>query len=72
MYENNFCPTTVEELQQKIIDTWQQITPAYTRDLISSMPRRLQMVIDSNGIYPDQVLVLNLFALIFLCKERSH
>ncbi|KAH0818967.1 hypothetical protein GEV33_003824 [Tenebrio molitor] len=49
MYENDFRPNTVEELQQKIVDTWQQITPAYTRDLVSSMPRRLQMVIDSNG-----------------------
>lgn len=49
MYENDFRPQNVEELQQKIVETWQEITPEYTRELVSSMPRRLQNVIDSNG-----------------------
>jgi hypothetical protein len=49
MYRNDFRPNTVEELQKKIANTCQQIIPAYMRDLVSSVPRRLQMVIDSNG-----------------------
>jgi hypothetical protein len=43
MYKNVFRPNTVEQLQQKIVDTWHEISPE------SSMPRRLQMVIDNNG-----------------------
>jgi transposase len=49
MYKNVFRPNTVEQLQQKIIDTCHEISPEYTRELVSSMPRRLQMVIDNNG-----------------------
>jgi transposase len=49
MYKNEFRPNTVEQLQQKIVDTWHEISPEYTRELVSSMPRRLQMVIDNNS-----------------------
>jgi hypothetical protein len=50
MYKNEFRPNTVEQQQQKIVDTWHEISPEYTRELvISSMQRRLQMVIDNNG-----------------------
>jgi transposase len=48
MYKNESRSNTVEQLQQKIVDTRHEISPEYTRELVSSMPRRLQMVIDDN------------------------
>jgi transposase len=48
MYKNEFRPNTVDQLQQKIVDTWHEISPEYTRDY-SHAVRRLQMVIDNNG-----------------------
>jgi transposase len=49
MYKNEFRSNTVEQLQQKIVDTWHEISPEYTRELVSSMSRRLQMIIANNG-----------------------
>ena len=49
MYRHDFRPRSQEELRQKILEAWNEITPEYTRYLVLSMPRRLQAVIDSNG-----------------------
>jgi hypothetical protein len=49
MYKNDFRPQNAEELQQKIIEAWHVITPEYITNLVTSMPRRLQSVIDNNG-----------------------
>jgi hypothetical protein len=49
MYKNDFRPQNAEELQQKIIEVWHVITPEYITNLVTSMPRRLQSVIDNNG-----------------------
>jgi hypothetical protein len=50
MYKHDFRPQNVEQLQQKIVEAWHEITPENTRNLVSSMPRRLQRLIDSNGV----------------------
>lgn len=49
IYKHDFRPQNAEELQHKVIEAWQEITPQYTRELVLSMPRRLQTVIDRNG-----------------------
>jgi transposase len=32
MYKNVFRPNTVEQLQQKIVDTWHEISPEHTNE----------------------------------------
>lgn len=49
MYSINFRPQNEIELWQKIEEIWEEITPDYTNTLVSSMPNRLQQVLDSNG-----------------------
>lgn len=49
MYKHDFRPRNQEELRQKINESWDEITAEYTRNLVSSMPRRLQSVIDNTG-----------------------
>ena len=49
MYRHDFRPKNQEELQQKILEAWNEITPEFTRNLVLSMSRRLQAFIDSNG-----------------------
>lgn len=49
IYKHDFRPQNVNQFRQRISDTWQQITPEYTQQLIFSMPRRLQKVIEVNG-----------------------
>jgi hypothetical protein len=61
MYKNHFRPNTVEQLQQKIVDTWHEVSPEYTRELVSSMPRRLQMVIDNNGAMTKYIIRFRFF-----------
>lgn len=49
MYDINFKPQDARELFEKIENIWEEITPEFTSNLISSMPRRLLSVIESNG-----------------------
>lgn len=49
MYKYDFRPRNQEELRERINDAWDTITEEYTSNLILSMPRRLQDVIDKNG-----------------------
>ena len=49
VYTNDFRPRNGNELHEAIVEAWQKITPEFTRQLVSSLPRRLQNVIDSNG-----------------------
>lgn len=49
IYQEGFRPRNSQELRQRIIEAWQQITPEYTDRLVSSIPRRLQNVINNNG-----------------------
>lgn len=41
--------SSVAELRIRLQEEWAQISPAYTRNLVSSMPRRLKAVIDMKG-----------------------
>lgn len=50
-YNANFRPQNSEELWQAIENCWEEITPEYTQNLIYSMPRRLQSIIDQNGSF---------------------
>lgn len=47
--QHNFRPRNIDELQHKILEAWQEITPDFTAQLVSSMPRRLLNVIELNG-----------------------
>ena len=49
MYKHNFQPRTRDELSQRIMEAWDTITQEYTRNLVLSMPRCLQALIDNNG-----------------------
>ena len=50
MYRQDFRPRNQDELRQKIVDMWHElITPQYTRQLVLSVPQRLQNVILKNG-----------------------
>lgn len=49
MYSVNFRPQNENELWEKIENTWADLTAEYTRNLVLSMPRRLQDVLDFNG-----------------------
>lgn len=49
IYKHDFQPRTQDELRQRIMEAWDQITQEYTRNLVLSMPRRLQAIIDNNG-----------------------
>lgn len=49
IYREDFRPRNAGELRQRIADAWQEITPEYTRQLVLSMPRRLQQVINLDG-----------------------
>ncbi|KAJ3649639.1 hypothetical protein Zmor_021369 [Zophobas morio] len=49
IYQNDFRPRNPLELQEKIVEAWETVTPGYMRQLVASMPRRLQNVIDANG-----------------------
>lgn len=49
MYKHNFQPRTQDELRQRIMEAWDEITQEYTRNLVLSMPRRLQALINNNG-----------------------
>lgn len=41
--------TSAPILKEKLQEEWQQITPSETENLVASMPRRLQAVIDARG-----------------------
>lgn len=47
--ENGFRPQDVDELRNKISETWNELDPAYARALVSSMHHRLNSVLDKNG-----------------------
>jgi transposase len=47
--ENNFRPQNVEELKNKIEEAWNELNPDFTRALVTSMPRRLNYVLDKVG-----------------------
>lgn len=49
MYKINFKPQNEIELFDKIEEIWEGLTPDYTRSIILSMPRRLRLVLESNG-----------------------
>jgi hypothetical protein len=47
---NHFCPQNVEELWDRIQEEWNELTPNCTEVLVASMRRRLDNVIDKNGV----------------------
>ncbi|CAH1366197.1 unnamed protein product [Tenebrio molitor] len=47
---NHFRPQNVEELWDRIQEEWNELTPNYTEVLVASMLRRLDNVIDKNGV----------------------
>lgn len=49
IYKHDFRPRNQQELLQKIRESWGLISQDYVRNLVVSMPRRLQNVINSNG-----------------------
>lgn len=49
MYKHDFRPRNQDELRQRINEAWDEVTEEYTRNIILSMPRRPQYVIDNNG-----------------------
>lgn len=49
LYQVNVRIQNAEQLTEQIQNIWEEIDPEYTRNLINSMPRRLQCVIDANG-----------------------
>ncbi|KAL1493849.1 hypothetical protein ABEB36_009535 [Hypothenemus hampei] len=49
MYRENFRPQNPDELWDKIQESWELLTVEYTRNLIRSMPTRLNLVLDVNG-----------------------
>lgn len=46
---NNFRPQNVEQLWERIQEAWIELTPNYTAELVASMPRRLNNIIEKNG-----------------------
>ena len=49
IYKHNFQPRTQDELRLRIMEAWDQITQEYVRNLVLSMPRRLQALVENNG-----------------------
>ena len=45
----NSRPSTTEEMVQVIKDVWMSITPETIHNLVASLPRRIQAVIDAEG-----------------------
>ena len=41
--------TSIRGKKSQIIAAWNKIDPVFTRDLVKSMPRRLQKLINQNG-----------------------
>lgn len=46
---NNFFPRNAEHLWNTIQEVWNSFTPEYARNLVASLPRRLNYVIENNG-----------------------
>lgn len=49
MYKENFRPRNREELQNQVVQAWHSIPDEYATNLVLSMPRRLQSVLQNNG-----------------------
>lgn len=49
IHQHDFRPRNQEELQQKIMQAWDHIDNQLTQNLVFSMPRRLQSVLENNG-----------------------
>lgn len=49
-YSTDFRPANAEQLQEAIENAWESLTDNYDmRNLILSMRRRLQLVVEANG-----------------------
>ena len=42
-------PSSIRELERMIKEEWNAVNRSYYRDLIKSMPRRIQAVINADG-----------------------
>lgn len=51
VYKSKF--KTLDELKEGLLEAWYSIEPEVCKNLVNSMPRRLQAVIDSKG-YPTK------------------
>ena len=47
--ESGVKPTSEADMMEKLEDAWSNIPPSAIKNLIDSMPRRCQAVINSNG-----------------------